>query len=110
MGRTSRPPVNLIISNVPGPRSWRYCAGARMEAGYSVSIILDAVGLNITVISYCDRLDFAILTDREQVEDAWSLMDHLGDALTELEAVVDRASPGAARPRHTGAPGARAKL
>jgi WS/DGAT/MGAT family acyltransferase len=94
MGRTSRPPANVIISNVPGPRSWRYCAGARMEAGYSVSLILDAVGLNITVISYRDRLDVAILSDREQVDDVWSLMERLHDALEELEVAVRAESAG----------------
>ena len=36
------------------------------------------MGLNITVLSYEDRLDFAIVADREQVPDAWPLMDALG--------------------------------
>lgn len=32
-------------------------AGARMESLYPASIIMDGVGLNITVFSYLDRLD-----------------------------------------------------
>jgi hypothetical protein len=44
------------------------------------------MGLNITVMSYEDRLDFAIVADREQVSDAWPLMDALGQALDELQA------------------------
>ena len=82
---TRRPVMNLVISNVPGPRTPLYCAGARMEANYPVSVITDGVGLNITVQSYMDHLDFGIVVDREQVDDAWPLLDALGDALRTYE-------------------------
>jgi hypothetical protein len=59
-------------------------AGARMEAHYPISVITDAMGLNITVMSYCGRLDFGIVADREQMPDVWSLIGWLGDALEEL--------------------------
>ena len=42
-----------MISNVPGPQFPLYCAGARLEANYPVSVITDGMGLNITVMSYC---------------------------------------------------------
>ena len=87
LGRT-RPPLNLVLSNVPFAREPRYCAGALLEANYPVSIVFDAVGLNITVLSYGDQLDFGIVADRDQVDDVWSLIDGLGDALTELEAAA----------------------
>src|SRR5918999_3728936 len=63
LGRT-RPPLNLIISNVPGPREPLYCAGAQLQANYPVSAIVDGVGLNITVLSYRDHIDFGIVADR----------------------------------------------
>jgi hypothetical protein len=44
------------------------------------------MGLNITVMSYEDRVDFAVVADREQVPDAWPLMDAVEDALKELQA------------------------
>ena len=74
MART-RPPVNLAISNVPGPRDPLYLAGARLEANYPVSVVVDGVGLNITVMSYRDHLDFGIVADREQVDDVWSMLE-----------------------------------
>src|SRR5206468_1965944 len=49
-----RPPINLVVSNVPGPRTPLYVAGAKLEAIYSVGPILEGVGLNVTVWSYCD--------------------------------------------------------
>jgi diacylglycerol O-acyltransferase len=87
MSRT-RPPLNLVISNVPGPREPLYCAGAQLEAHFPVSVVMDGVGLNITVMSYRDHLDFGIVADREQVDDVWSLMDGAGRALEELESVI----------------------
>jgi diacylglycerol O-acyltransferase len=83
LGRT-RPPLNLVISNVPGPRTPLYLAGAQLEAHYPVSVVVDGVGLNITVMSYLDHLDFGIVADRDQVDDAWSLLEGLRHALDEL--------------------------
>jgi diacylglycerol O-acyltransferase len=88
LGRT-RPPLNLVISNVPGPRDPLYCAGATLENMYPVSVVVDGVGLNMTVMSYRDHLDFGIVTDRGQIPDAWPFMSHLGEALDELETVLD---------------------
>ena len=83
LGRT-RPPLNLVISNVPGSRTPLYLAGARLEAQYPVSVVVDGVGLNITVMSYLDHLDFGIIADREQVDDAWSMLAGLRHSLEEL--------------------------
>jgi hypothetical protein len=84
----TRPPLNLVISNVPGPRDPLYLAGARLEGHFPVSVVMDGVGLNITVMSYRDHIDFGIIADREQVDDVWSLMDGAGRALEELESMI----------------------
>jgi WS/DGAT/MGAT family acyltransferase len=84
----ARPPLNLVISNVPGPQHPLYLAGAEMVANYPVSVIMDGVGLNITVMSYMGHLDFGIVADREQIDDAWPLMLRLRDALEELDEVI----------------------
>jgi diacylglycerol O-acyltransferase len=81
----TRPPLNLVISNVPGPRSSLYCAGAELLANFPVSVIVDGVGLNITVVSYKTRVDFGIVGDREQIDDAWAFLDGAAHALRELE-------------------------
>jgi diacylglycerol O-acyltransferase len=92
LGRT-RPPLNLVISNVPGPRDPLYCAGARLETMYPVSVVVDGVGLNMTVMSYRDHLDFGIVTDQGQIPDAWPFMAHLRDALDEMETALHRGGP-----------------
>src|SRR3954451_9101315 len=79
-----RPPVNVVISNVPGPRNPLFCAGAKLEAHYPVSVVVDGVGLNITVMSYLDHLDVGIVADRDQIDDVWTVGDGLTAALEEL--------------------------
>jgi WS/DGAT/MGAT family acyltransferase len=81
----TRPPLNLVISNVPGPREPLYLAGAELQANFPVSVIVDGVGLNITVLSYRDHLDFGIVGDRDQIDDAWALFAGLGGALEQLD-------------------------
>src|SRR5206468_5928877 len=87
MGRV-RPPLNLVISNVPGPRERLYCAGAQLQAHFPVSVIADGVGLNITAMSYRDHIDFGIVADREMIDDAWPLMEGVKRACSELEEEV----------------------
>jgi diacylglycerol O-acyltransferase len=94
LGRT-RPPVNLVISNVPGPREALYCAGAELQAIYPVSVVIHGVGLNLTVMSYRDHMDFGIIADRDQVDDVWSLMDRTREALDELLEVICGRKPPA---------------
>ncbi len=61
--------TNVLISNVPGPRKPIFCAGAKMEAYYPVSIPAHGGILNITVQSYLDRLDFGLIACRDGVPD-----------------------------------------
>jgi WS/DGAT/MGAT family acyltransferase len=68
-------PFNVVISNVPGPRQPLYFAGAKMCHQFPVSIVTDGQGLNITVQSYLDRLDFGFIADRDLVPDLWDLAD-----------------------------------
>jgi len=68
-------PVNVVISNVPGPRQPLYFGGARLDHYVPVSTISDGIGLNITVHSYLDKLDFGLIACRELVPDLWDLTD-----------------------------------
>jgi WS/DGAT/MGAT family acyltransferase len=82
------PALNLVISNVPGPRDPLYLAGALLEANYPVSVVADGLGLNLTVMSYRDHIDFGLVGDRQMVGDLWPLMGDLGASLEELCEVI----------------------
>jgi diacylglycerol O-acyltransferase len=83
------PPFNVIISNVPGPRESLYCGGAEMETYYPVSAVAEGQGLNITVISYRDRLDFGVIACRELVPDVWKFKELFAEGLEELEKAAE---------------------
>lgn len=74
-------PVNVTISNVPGPRQPLYSAGSRLLHYYPVSTIAEGQGLNITVQSYLDTLDFGLVSCRELVPDVWDLTDMIVEDL-----------------------------
>ena len=47
-------------------------------------------GVNAPTLSYKDRVDFGIIGDREQIDDAWQFLEGAAHALTELEAIHPR--------------------
>jgi WS/DGAT/MGAT family acyltransferase len=78
------PPYNVVISNVPGPRTPLYLAGARMLGYFPVSVVTDGLGLNLTVQSYLDSLDVGLVACRELVPDLWDLLGHVVASVDEL--------------------------
>jgi len=95
------PPVfNLIVSNLQGPSFPLYIAGARLVANYPIGPLLDGGGLNITVFSYLDQIDFGFVVCPEIVEDPWRLADAASAAFIELrEAAARSSSPQRGRGR-----------
>jgi diacylglycerol O-acyltransferase / wax synthase len=94
-------PFNLVISNVPGPRQPLYLSGAQLRHQFPISIVTDGQGLNITVTSYLDRLDFGFIVDRELVPDVW----HLADThIAEIGRLIDASGAEWAQPPPLAAP------
>lgn len=85
------PPYNIVISNVPGPPIDIYSAGAKLEALYPLSIILDRAAINVTVMSYRDSIDIGITGDREQTPDVQVMIDGMQKAAKELLATARKA-------------------
>lgn len=94
-------PANVMISNVPGPSAPLYLGGARQRAQFPVSGVLDGIGINITVMSYQDSLEFGIVVDRELVDDPWPILDALRAGLDELRDAADAANSAMSQRRKT---------
>jgi diacylglycerol O-acyltransferase len=85
---TVRPPFNLVISNVPGPRQPMYWNGARLDGLYPLSIPLDGQALNITCTSYSEEIAFGLTGCRRTVPHLQRLLGYLDDELSALEQAV----------------------
>ncbi|MGA2128029.1 MAG: wax ester/triacylglycerol synthase family O-acyltransferase [Xanthobacteraceae bacterium] len=88
------PVVNVVISNVPGPRTPMYIAGAPATHYFPLSIPFHGGALNITVESYIDKLEFGVLACRLTVPRVQVIADYL---VAEFD-LLKRANDALARP------------
>lgn len=79
------PPFKVVVSNVSGPRQRLYQSGAALEALYPVSALFEGQGVNITLVSYLDRLSIG-LVGCPDVCDVDEIAAALGAAWRELAA------------------------
>lgn len=83
------PTFNVPVSNIPGPPFPLYVAGARVECAFPIGSIFDGGGLNISVLSYLNNLDFSFVTCPDLVADPSLLKEGINSALSELAAGVN---------------------
>jgi WS/DGAT/MGAT family acyltransferase len=81
-------PINVTISNVPGPRRYMYFAGSKVAAYFPVSIATHGCALNITLQSYVDRLDFGLIACKIAVPDVQDIADYIVEEFGILERAV----------------------
>jgi WS/DGAT/MGAT family acyltransferase len=89
LDRAAPPVMNLIISNVPGPPFELYSAGAKVDAMYPMGPLLFGTGVNVTVFSYRDSIDFGFMVCREVLDNPWPLADGVVDAMADLVKAAD---------------------
>lgn len=94
MRLAERHPVihNLVISNVPGPPFPLYFAGAKLVGLNPLGPVFDGAGLNVTVLSYVDNINWGFIACRELMPDLWDLADAIPGAQAELLKLADRAN------------------
>jgi WS/DGAT/MGAT family acyltransferase len=86
------PPMNCLVSNMPGPPVPLYWGGARVDAIFPMGPVGEGVGLNLTVLSNCGRLDLGVMACRDAVPDVWEIAEGFGHAVSELERVARKQS------------------
>ncbi len=83
-----RQAFNLVISNVPGPSEPLYWNGAKLDALYPASIVLDGQALNITMTSYLDKLEVGLTACRNALPKMQNLLTHLEEEIQRIELVI----------------------
>ncbi len=90
-------PFSVIVSNVPGPRERVKIGGAHLADVFSVGPIIEGIGLNVTVWSYLDRMNFSLLACPDLLPDVEAVAAFFPEALAEL---LGRPEPGGAAEDH----------
>ncbi|MDT8408408.1 MAG: wax ester/triacylglycerol synthase family O-acyltransferase [Wenzhouxiangellaceae bacterium] len=83
--RLTRPSANLVISNIPGWDRQLYLNGAPLRGVYPVSAIAVGVGLNATIISCNENMDFGFVGNGASLRKLPDLAGHVEQAWRELE-------------------------
>ena len=83
-GMVSRRLYNVVITNVPGPQTPLYAAGARMVSTYPVTPLGREQALSIGLTSYDGGVYYGLYADRDAMPDADVLGRGVVDALHEL--------------------------
>ncbi len=83
-GVVSRRLYNVVITNVPGPQTPLYAAGARMVSTYPVTPLGRGQALSIGLTSYDGGVYYGLYADRDAMPDADVLGRGVVDALHEL--------------------------
>ncbi len=78
------PPINVVVSNVAGPRAPVRIAGTALSDLFSVGPIMEGIGLNVTAWSYLDRMNFSLLTCPGLIPDLAPIVGGLRPALDAL--------------------------
>src|SRR5262249_24762774 len=81
----SWPMINVVCTNVPGPREPRYILGRRIMAIHPIVPLFEGLGLGFAILSYADQLSIAAAADPALVPDVETVTDAIA---TELDALV----------------------
>ena len=94
--RVTPPLANLVISNVPGPRETMYLNGARLVCTYAVPGVPGGIGLNVTVSSYANLMNFGFGGNGVTMHSLPEMARHVADAYAEPKAAASRHGRGRA--------------
>jgi WS/DGAT/MGAT family acyltransferase len=82
------PTVNLVVSNVPGPRLPLYVAGAPLRAMIPMGPLLLGMGVNVSVFSHGEQVDIGIFSSPELVPDPERIAELMEHELNTLESLI----------------------
>lgn len=82
--RAASGPINMIVTNVPGPQFPLYMLGAELQSLFPVVPLLDGTGVGIALFSYNGKLCWGFNGDFELLPDMRFLVRAVAESFAEL--------------------------
>ncbi|MEL6303642.1 MAG: wax ester/triacylglycerol synthase family O-acyltransferase [Bacteroidota bacterium] len=83
-----RPPFNVTITNVPGPRNLLYLNGHKVVAMFGLTPVVDGFGLIIAAFSYNGVISITTTSDAKTMPDAYVFSRYIRESANELEQLI----------------------
>ncbi len=95
---TVAPPMNTVITNVPGPMEKLYFAGAELVSTYGMGILAEGQGIFHIVSSYHGNVILSFLADRDIMSDPDVYTEAISRSFADLAAAAAKRMPKTAKP------------
>jgi diacylglycerol O-acyltransferase len=83
-----RPPFNVTITNVPGPRGALYLNGHKVVSIFGLTPVVDGFGLIIAAFSYNGQVSITTTSDAKTMPDADVFSKYIRESANELEECI----------------------
>lgn len=87
-GRYMPTPTNATVSNIPGPPIELYMLGARLVGMYPIGPVIMMQGINITLMSSKDSLNYSVHACKKSIADVWPLANDMETAFADMLAAT----------------------
>ena len=85
-----RPPFNVTITNVPGPRGVLYLDGHSIVSMFGLTPVVDGFGLIIAAFSYNGQVTITTTSDAKTMPDADKFSRYIRESASELEVAIHK--------------------
>jgi WS/DGAT/MGAT family acyltransferase len=92
--RAASGPINMIVTNVPGPQFPLYMLGARLLELFPQVPLLESTGLGVAIFSYDGKLFWGFNADYELVPDLRSFVKAIDRSFQNIARATDTARTG----------------
>ena len=83
-----RPPFNVTVTNVPGPRGLLYIKGHKIVSLFGLTPVVDGFGLIIAAFSYNGQVSITTTTDTTTMPDVGKFSRYIRESANELEELI----------------------
>lgn len=83
-----RQAFNIVISNVPGPKTPLSWNGAQLKYVFPASVIFDGQALNMTFTSYLDQLQIGLVACQDLLPNTQTILTYFAEEISHYEDIL----------------------